>query len=136
MTALHHSLPAPVTTAAPTAIGAHPRASTSISSPPSTLIVRAAPLSMIPDEFEGLTIASTVSCVMSPSATWMTMRSIFAFALETSRFQLISAARDGVAGCRGRLGHATGTGKLRQLPGGSVLPRSTLPRRDSFWYDH
>jgi pimeloyl-ACP methyl ester carboxylesterase len=38
-------------------------------------------------------MASTVNWVMSPSATWMTMRSIFAFALETSRFQLISASR-------------------------------------------
>src|SRR5207247_1749531 len=62
------SRPAPVATASPTAIGPFATASRSISSPPARLIAPATPAPIQRWSLAAFAIASTSSCVMSPSA--------------------------------------------------------------------
>src|ERR1700753_4056820 len=73
MTCFAHSLPALVTTAAPTAIGASDMASRWMLGPPLRDRAAATPPPMIPSEFAGLTTASTFIVVMSDFARWICM---------------------------------------------------------------
>src|SRR6185369_15343511 len=71
MTCLANSLPALVTTAAPTAIGASDMASFWMLGPPLRDRAAATPPPIIPIEFAGLTTASTARVVMSDLARWI-----------------------------------------------------------------
>src|SRR5436190_14667069 len=73
MTCFANSLPALVTTAAPTAIGASDIASFWMLGPPLRDSAAATPPPIIPIEFAGLTTASTAMVVMSDLARWICM---------------------------------------------------------------